>query len=651
MTGRSLLRGVATAAVPVALALLGPACHRSSGSDPVPAAGTAIGALPDSRVFFIDANDATLRVLDGNNPTASGVSAAIALGGARCGGVTLDPHGNRLWIALEDRDEVAVFDAATLARLATLAAGDAPGAIFADGANGRIFVANEGANTVTIRDADPPFAEVAGSPLATGAFPADLLVSGTTLVVANRTDGTISVYSTATLLPATGSPFAVEAGPEDLESDPAEGLVFVANRAAGSISVFHIATLVVTTPITGLALPEQLARHGRRDLLFLAEGGGNVRAYASTAALTEESGSPIGLGAAPTGIEANGFLDRVFVATDAAGGVRILEGAPPFGEIDATNRPAVGSEPGHALAIEPVILRTLISPAGGTVEGSLAAGGRLYLAHGTAGVKILDAGDPRATWAAAELGTLLMPDSAIALQVDGSFAFVSNGAQGVQVADVGDPATPVIERTVNGIGTADESFLFSRFLLVDSGSAGLRVLDVASPTDAEEVAAENPGGGGTGFDFSAEHRFAYSASGGTDIRVIDLIDPLDPVTVETVPIPVDADDVAALPDRVVAVAAASGGLRLVQINPTSGSVLLGQLDLGVAARKVSAFFDLALVTDSANDLHVVNAANPEHPVRIGLLDLAAEPKEIRLVENQLHVAEGATGLVIYRFLP
>lgn len=635
----------------IATALVFAACDRSSDHSPVLVAGTAASTLPDARVFILDAADATLRTLDGNDPTSTGVSAAIDLGGARAGGVALDPHGNRIWITLSDQDEVAVFDATTFERLATLATGDEPGAAFADGAAGRIYIANVAADSVTVRDADPPYDEVVGSPFATGNSPRDLLVSGGFLVVANEADATISVYSTSTLAAAAGSPFAVGSDPADLESDSADGIVFVASRTAGSISVYTTATATVTTPITGLVSPRQMARHSRRDLLFVADGNGDLRVYAAASALAEQSASPVAIGTGLTGIAVNHFVDRVFVVTESAGEVRTLSGTSPFAEIDSTQRPAVGGSPARATAIEPVVLRTLISSAGGTVEGSFAAGSRLYLAHGTGGLKILDATDPRASYANSELGVLLMPESAVSVLVDGEFAYIANGAQGVQVADISAASAPVIERTVNGIGTADELFLSGRYLFVDTGASGLQVLDVEIPAEADSIASENPGGGGTGFDYNDENRLAYSASGSTDIRVIDLLDAREPETVETVTIPVDADDVAALPDRVAAVAAASGGLRTVQISPTSGSILLGQVDLGIATKKATAAFELVFVTDVANDLHVVNAAAPDHPFSIGFLDLAAEPKEIRVSGNHLHVAEGAVGLVIYRLFP
>ncbi|MCI0651270.1 MAG: hypothetical protein L0Z55_05250 [Planctomycetes bacterium] len=644
---------VAAALALLALFALAAGCNSSGGGGGAAAAGVTSGELPDCRVFVIDALDGTVRVVDGNSPRQEGVSPALPLPGGAARGVALDPHGDRIWITQPDTDVAAVFDAATMALVATVATGDQPGAIFVDGANGRVYIANESADSVTVRAADPPFAELGGSPIAVGDVPIDLLVIGSALIVANRDSDTISRFDAAPpFVEAAGSPFAAGDAPADLEQDASQSLVFVANRAAGSISVFDVATNVLTTPITGLSEPVQLARHARADLLFVADGAsGSLRAYSSIATPVEQSGSPVAIGGTAGGVYANTFLDRVFVTNRATRELRTYSAIAPFPELDPALRPQVGTLPGRSAGVEPVVLRTLLAAGGSAVQGSAAQGSLLYIAHGTAGMRTVDLTNPRASLAAAEVATLLLPDSAIAVEVEGEFAFLSNGANGIQIADISAPAAPVVVQTADGIGTTDEIFLFGQFLLVDVGTAGLVVLDVLSPEFPLFVASVNPGGNAAGFAFSSEHRFAYSASGGTDLFVLDLLNPAQPFLAETISIPVDAEDVATLPGRVAAVAANAGGLRLVRVSPVSGSQLAGQVDLGVAARKVTAIFDLALVTDANGDLHVVNAASAAHPHQIGFLDLAAEPKEIRVFGNDLYLAEGTSGLVIIRFFP
>ena len=71
--------------------------------------------------------------------------------------------------------------------------------------------------------------------------------------------------------------------------------------------------------------------------------------------------------------------------------------------------------------------------------------------------------------------------------------------------------------------------------------------------------------------------------------------------------PVDANDVAALPQRAAAVATGLGGLRMILVQPTNrgGSELAGQLDLGQSVVRVQASGSTVFASDATNALHIV----------------------------------------------
>lgn len=630
--------------------LLGTSCENSSSSrSSPPPVGAASPALPESRVLIFETGGA-LRIVDGFSRSSTG---PVNTGPIQPVAAVLDPLRNRLWLADPGADQVSIHDATTLAQIAVVSSAGSPNAIALDTSQALIFVANRAADTVRIFSADAPYAEVADSPVMVGNTPSDIVVEDSTVVVSNRDDGTLTVFSTAAPFTAVaGSPFTVGAGPEDLEVDPNDNLVFVANRDGNSISVFDIGLATVATPITGVMQPTAIARHPRRDLLFVAnEMSGNLRVYTSTATPTENADSPIALGTTLTGVTVNSFLDRVFVTESTNGTTRILEGEAPFSTLDSGSGIGVGSAPSGCLALEPMVVQSLVSPNGGSVLDSFVDGNRLFLAHGTTGVLAIDLTNPRAEFNDRLLGTLSVPGSVESVLIRDDWAFISNGGSGVQVADIEDVTDMDIVRTVNGIGTADEMWFFGAFLLVETGSGGLRILDVRIPQQSFAVSNVNPGGGGTGFDVDLEARFAYSASGGTDFRVIDFFDPLSPITVETVPVPVDADDVAVFDDRTVAIASGVGGLQIARVFPVTGSQVVGQLDLAVAASRVQSSGSLALVIDTANDLHVVQTRDSENPSFIGFIDLPGTPRTIRTSGRNLHVALEGAGLWIYRFYP
>ncbi|MHC4547868.1 MAG: hypothetical protein ACYTEZ_03745 [Planctomycetota bacterium] len=625
-------------------------CEGSSGGPTAP--GVVSLRYPDSRVFVLDLTTAEIRVLDANARAAPPVSAPLDQVEGPAGGVALDPSANRLWISERSLAQVAVLDPATMTRLATIPVGSLPGAIAMDGANGRVFVANEGDGTVSVLDAGPPFAEFGDSPVAVGASPCDVVVEAGTVTVANRDADTLSVFAAVPPFDAVaGSPFPVGAAPVDLAVDPAEDLVFVVSRAGDSLSVLSLGSLTVTTPWTDLDGPVQVARHPDRDLLFVAQDGDALRVFSSAAVPVEQPDSPVALGAGQGGVSANGFLDRVFVSVPATGEVRVLEGEAPFAA--ATDPALVGPEPGTGFAIEPVLLQTLRSPQGGNVEATRVAGDRLYLAHGTLGLVILDNRDPRAGYADRFLGSVTVPGSAVDVEIDGFWAFISNGGEGIQVVDVADPGNTVIERTVTGLGTTDELARDGDFLLVDVGAGGVRVLDIRRPRETERVASRATGGSGVGFDYDEEDRLVYFASGIPDVRLVDVANPFAPAHVETIPVPVDANDVAALANDTAAVATGLGGLRLLWVRPfgRTGSSVEGNLALDAPAMRVEGEGPLAFVTDAANNLVVVDASDRGAPRRLGLLDPAGTPRHFLREKSKLYVSQSAAGVEIYRFYP
>ncbi|MGE3165092.1 MAG: hypothetical protein AB7O52_09320 [Planctomycetota bacterium] len=627
-------------------------CDRSGSSTPVTVVGALSPARPEARVFVVDRGDASLRILDAHDPSTGGVAGPLDLGGRGVGQLALDPSRNHLWVTHPDQDEVIVYDASSfqVVAIVTPGVGTRPTAVLVDSTGGQVFVANRDADSVSVFSADSPFAQSPGSPIPVGTEPTDLALVSDTVVVAHRVAGTLSVFDAATPFAiAAGSPFAIDAGPVDLEVDPQSALVFAACLDNDSVAIFDVANAVVLPSITGLAAPTQLARHAGRDLLFVANRNtADVRVFSSSSTPTEEADSPIALANAAEGVAVNAYLDQVLISVAVDDTLRVLSAEPPFAAADSGAGVAIGGQPGRLLALEPTIVQTLVAPTGGSVSDVVLDDGRLYVAHGAAGLIILET-TPRAAFADRLLGQLALPSSADGVLVHDEFAFVGDAGSGVQVVDVADPASPSVIRSVGGIGSAGELWRSGSALFVDTGGGGLQVLDVRVPALTTGIASNNPGGG-EGFDIDLEARLAYSV-GGTDLRVLDLREPFAPAFVEILPIPVSARDVVALDHRTAVVAAGVAGVRAVRINPTAGSRLGGVLDLGANTTRVFRSGDLVLALDDGQRLHIVATHDPDPMTRLGSLSLPSAARRIRTYGRELYVAAGSAGLLIIRFYP
>lgn len=652
--GASRSPGVGAAAALWGLLLLflvgGVACDRSRSRSFLPVVGAVSSARPEARVFVVDRLDGGVRILDGHELGTAGVTGPLELGAAT-GRIAFDPVSNRLWLSEPNADRVVVRDASTLETLASVATGAEPVAVFVDVARGQVFVANRSAATVSVFDADAPFAELPGSPVVVGDTPSDLAAIDGSIVVANFGSDTVSVFDA---LPpfdaAAGSPFVVDAGPVDLEVDPQDGLVFVACHLGDAVAIFDSPNALILPSVTGLGGPTQLARHPGRDLLYVANRtSGDLRVFTSEAAPVENADSPLSLGNGVEGVTVNAFLDTVFVSVAGVESLHALEAAPPFARQTAAPGISVGGQPGHLLRLEPVVTQTLLSPNGGSVFDVLLDGGRVYIAHGTTGLVILDSNNPRASYAQRFLGQVPVASGAAGLAVYDDYVFVGDSGSGVQVVDAVDPAAATIVRSVGGIGTAGELWRSGRSLFVDTGSGGLRILDVQAPALAFAVSGIDPGGG-EGLDMDLGARLAYAA-GGTELLVVDVRDPTLPTLVDALAIPVACQDVAAGSDRTAIVAAGVAGLRAVRINPTAGSRLADVVSVGEPVSRVFRSADLALGLGTSQRLHAIVARDPDHLTYLGSFQLPSPARRIRTVGRDLYVAAEAAGLLVIRFYP
>ncbi|HXP59263.1 MAG TPA: hypothetical protein VN829_02170, partial [Dongiaceae bacterium] len=185
-------------------------------------------------------------------------------------GLAVSPDGKKLFIALDDRDEVAEADIATRKVRRRTKVPGGPFGLALDVSGKNLFVTCRHADRLAVLDAES-LNETGSLPVGTGptAIAFCRTAAGDRLVVANSMSDDISVISLAPLKelgrPASGrEPFAVAATADGARA-------FVANRLVGlsSIKTMPASEVTVVDPVT--------ARVVRRDSLesaHLSEGVG-----------------------------------------------------------------------------------------------------------------------------------------------------------------------------------------------------------------------------------------------------------------------------------------------------------------------------------------------------------------------------------------
>ena len=102
--------------------------------------------------------------------------------------------------------------------------------------------------------AQPVFAEVPGSPFATGTNPQAIAFSPNGALAATADAGTnnvavFTVSTSGTLTPVSGSPFKSGTGPQAVKFSPSGGLLAVADKTDNSVSMYTVAPSGALTPV------------------------------------------------------------------------------------------------------------------------------------------------------------------------------------------------------------------------------------------------------------------------------------------------------------------------------------------------------------------------------------------------------------------
>jgi len=211
-------------------------------------------------------------------PSDIAVIGTIAVG-KQPGGLAVDPGRQRLYVANQGDDSVSVIDEAPQQVSATIrAVGDGPLGLAID-AEGRVLVANHENNTVTVLQEGRIY-----KTLRAGPAPKGVAVLGGKVYVANSDAGGVAVIqrSWVTLWRSINYSFwtmnvaAIPVGqdPSWLAADETRGRVYVTNRASSTVSVIDGSQGVVVAAIPVGADPYGIAVNPQTNRVYTANRQG-----------------------------------------------------------------------------------------------------------------------------------------------------------------------------------------------------------------------------------------------------------------------------------------------------------------------------------------------------------------------------------------
>ena len=211
-----------------------------------------------------------------------------------------------------------------------------------------------------------------------------------------------------------------------------------------------------------------------------------------------------------------------------------------------------------------------------------------------------------------------------AVAVRNPYAYVGVGPR-VLVFDVGDPFTPrCVAQTGMLPGVVQDIVLAGDYAYVAAGSAGLYILNVATPAAPTLVSFyETPGYAG---GVSVAGEYAFIADGQAGLQIVRVSDPTAPVPLGAVDTPGSATDVAIVGNYAY-VADWSSGLRIINVANPAAPFEVGALDTPGSAHRLALQGNYAYIADEDHGLRIIDISNPAAPTEVGAFDLA-DPVEV-----------------------
>lgn len=339
------------------------------------------------------------------------------------------------------------------------------------------------------------------------------------------------------------------------------------------------------------------------------------------------------------------FVSRISTTGRAAfvsyGAITI--GGTPTGHIFVSNRnPAPG--------ISAINVSNPSAPATSAFLGALAAAtgsafspfysnGNVYVAYGTAGLRIIDvtnASQPSL------LSTLALGGESRGVVVSGNYAYVAAMDSGVHVIDVTNAGSPVRLRTINGSRSRGIA-ISGNYVYVATRDSGLVVLNITTPanptwlTNVRGIDVENVAAAGN----------VVGTSFYSSIRFYDVTNPASPVARGSTPTFrvgnegfAIAGNYAYVPD--------GDSLKIFNITNLLTPTLISKVRTGGYGYMAAVAGNYCYVAVEAAGVRAINISNPALPVEDGYYDGVPQSRGITANGGSIYATEKIDGLSVYR---
>jgi serine/threonine protein kinase len=257
-----------------------------------------------------------------------------------------------------------------------------------------------------------------------------------------------------------------------------------------------------------------------------------------------------------------------------------------------------------------------------------------------------------------EVGYCDTPGIACGVLVVGNYAYVADGKAGLRIIDISSPSSPKEVGAYDTPGVARNITIIGNYVYVADGETGLRIIDISSQSSPKEVGSyDTPG---IAIAVAINGNYAYVADGKAGLRVIDVSNPSNPNEVGFYD-KVEFSRGLDLKGSYLYLADAYSGIRVIDVSNPTNPREIGSYDTPGIAYSVAVSGKYAYIAHGSSgqleaymhgfsELIILNIKNPSNPKEIGSCNIVSDPigfaYGITVRGNYAYVACSDAGLYI-----
>ena len=320
----------------------------------------------------------------------------------------------------------------------------------------------------------------------------------------------------------------------------------------------------------------------------------------------------------------------------------ITIGGTPTGHIFVANRnPAPGvSAINVSTPSAPITTSFLaaIPSATGSAFTPFYSDGKVYVAYGTAGLRIIDVTNPSNVTL---LGTANLGGESRGVVVSGNYAYVAAMDSGVHVVDVTNPTSPVKLSTIN-TSRARGIAINGNYVYVATRDSGLVVIDINIPTNPTWLTNVS----GLDIENVATTGTVVGISLWSSIWFYDVTNPENPIVKGSTPTLTNgnegfsiAGNYAYVPD--------GDSLKIYNISDLMSPTFVSKIRTGGYGYLSANDGDYCYVASEGTGVRAINISNPSVPFEAGFYDDVPQSRGVAVNGKYVYVTEKIDGLTVY----